>query len=868
MITASDAFMRQLYDSPGPFYQLVDITLTNGTTFSLDNSRLWDCGITIEDSVCGSEDKLEVGAAIINKATITINNIDDYFTEYDFNGAQVVPYVGLTLTGSGTVERYQKGVFNVDETSYDGSIITLTCLDRMSLFDTQYSTALSGSTTCTAIVQEIAQRHSITVDSYTWDNGIAVTIPEDVSTITDREMLSYVAQICGVYARMSRTGTLQFGWFNSSFTHQAVTDYDGGFLSNYQTGDTLDGGSFWSGGDTADGGSFSWGTADAHYVTGLWSKDVSVDEVLITGVNVTCEQTAADGTISDVTYSSGTTGYVIGIENNPLVTTANGQVIATYLGGILNGMHYRKASITHLCDPTFEAGDVATFRDGKGYEYNCLVSKTTFRVNSEQQTVSSGESVKRQNATRYSVETKNYTELRNKIVAEVQERASQISDLSTRIANAGGLYYTEETVGGATIHYLHDKPELEDSQIVMVLNDIGFSMSDDGGQTWSVSMQVDGTFIANLLSVEGINADWINVGTLNGITAILESGSVGGWTINANAIYKDRVDPNDSNIIYRTYLQGPIANNPASTWFISAQKSTNGGSSFVGEAYMTAEGGAWFSKILRDLYIQGSITFSDNDNDGLIFYHCGPNDYTISLRKMTTASTAEAVSLYDNTNNKIVWSYDYLDQCFHTQTVFYSHKMIYAMLGMTGEICQIFIRCPSSTGHGGRNAMFRNDGNNLYLLLTDPYTEDAWNSFRPFTVNLSTGSCVITGTISSSDRNMKHEIADLDERFLDFFDRLKPVGFKWNNGTSGRKHAGFIAQDVKEAMDASGISAMEFAGYVEMEDMDGNSCGLRYDQFIPILTKKVQEQQKVIDSQQAKIDDLEARLKALEAKLL
>lgn len=859
--------MRQLYDSPGPFYQLVDITLTNGTTFSLDNSRLWDCGITIEDSVCGSEDKLEVGAAIINKATITINNIDDYFTEYDFNGAQVVPYVGLTLTGSGTVERYQKGVFNVDETSYDGSIITLTCLDRMSLFDTQYSTALSGSTTCTAIVQEIAQRHSITVDSYTWDNGIAVTIPEDVSTITDREMLSYVAQICGVYARMSRTGTLQFGWFNSSFTHQAVTDYDGGFLSNYQTGDTLDGGSFWSGGDTADGGSFSWGTADAHYVTGLWSKDVSVDEVLITGVNVTCEQTAADGTISDVTYSSGTTGYVIGIENNPLVTTANGQVIATYLGGILNGMHYRKASITHLCDPTFEAGDVATFRDGKGYEYNCLVSKTTFRVNSEQQTVSSGESVKRQNATRYSVETKNYTELRNKIVAEVQERASQISDLSTRIANAGGLYYTEETVGGATIHYLHDKPELEDSQIVMVLNDIGFSMSDDGGQTWSVSMQVDGTFIANLLSVEGINADWINVGTLNGITAILESGSVGGWTINANAIYKDRVDPNDSNIIYRTYLQGPIANNPASTWFISAQKSTNGGSSFVGEAYMTAEGGAWFSKILRDLYIQGSITFSDNDNDGLIFYHCGPNDYTISLRKMTTASTAEAVALYDNTNNKIVWSYDYLDQCFHTQTVFYSHNMVYAMLGQTDEVGQMFIRCPSGSPYG-YNTIFRSDGKDFYILLTNANVESSWNSYRPFRIDLATGSCAITGTISSSDRNKKHDIQELDERFLDFFDRLTPVGFKWNNGTSGRQHAGFIAQDVKDALDASGIDTSEFAGYVEMEDMDGKSCGLRYDQFIPVLTKKVQEQQRVIDEQQARIDDLEARLKAIEAKLL
>lgn len=857
--------MRQLYDSPGPFYQLVDITLTNGTTFSLDNSRLWDCGITIEDSVCGSEDKLEVGAAIINKATITINNIDDYFTEYDFNGAQVVPYVGLTLTGSGTVERYQKGVFNVDETSYDGSIITLTCLDRMSLFDTQYSTALSGSTTCTAIVQEIAQRHSITVDSYTWDNGIAVTIPEDVSTITDREMLSYVAQICGVYARMSRTGTLQFGWFNSSFTHQAVTDYDGGFLSNYQTGDTLDGGSFWSGGDTADGGSFSWGTADAHYVTGLWSKDVSVDEVLITGVNVTCEQTAADGTISDVTYSSGTTGYVIGIENNPLVTTANGQVIATYLGGILNGMHYRKASITHLCDPTFEAGDVATFRDGKGYEYNCLVSKTTFRVNSEQQTVSSGESVKRQNATRYSVETKNYTELRNKIVAEVQERASQINDLSTQIANAGGLYYTEETVGGATIHYLHDKPELDESQIVMVLNDIGFSMSDDGGQTWSVSMQVDGTFIANLLSVEGINADWINVGTLNGVAAILESGSISGWTIGDTSIYKDRADPNDPNTIYRTHLQAPLVSNPSGTWFVSSQISHDGGNTFNSGCFFRADGGAWFNYLLNSPEIRGMLQFIANSEYGLDFKKCGVNQINVVLTKCTT-STSKAVRLRDVTNNADVWSYDSVNHYFNVSQVMESEKMIYADIGTNQG--NIFFRYPSSEASTKPyNSFVRNDGGYTYLLLTD-WDGETWNSYRPISVDNRTGSAIITGTISSSDRRKKHDIAELDERFLDFFDRLTPVGFKWNNGTSGRQHAGFIAQDVKEAMDASGISAMEFAGYVEMEDMDGNSCGLRYDQFIPVLTKKVQEQQRVIDEQQARIDDLEARLKAIEAKLL
>ena len=81
-----------------------------------------------------------------------------------------------------------------------------------------------------------------------------------------------------------------------------------------------------------------------------------------------------------------------------------------------------------------------------------------------------------------------------------------------------------------------------------------------------------------------------------------------------------------------------------------------------------------------------------------------------------------------------------------------------------------------------------------------------------------------------------------------------PYTYKMINGTSGRRHIGFIAQRIEEAMTECGISSMEFAGLIKapvyakkMLDQDGKETEeydtssdiidytyhLRYDEFIP-----------------------------------
>lgn len=139
----------------------------------------------------------------------------------------------------------------------------------------------------------------------------------------------------------------------------------------------------------------------------------------------------------------------------------------------------------------------------------------------------------------------------------------------------------------------------------------------------------------------------------------------------------------------------------------------------------------------------------------------------------------------------------------------------------------------------------------------------------------------VTSTISTSDRNSKKNIYNLDDKYIELFKKLIPVSFQFIDGTSGRTHIGFISQDVEEAMAAVGLTDIDFAGFCKdikkdcVEDDDGNitenivcdengepiyTYSLRYEEFIALNTKMIQLQEE-------KISNLEARLSKIE-KLL
>lgn len=116
------------------------------------------------------------------------------------------------------------------------------------------------------------------------------------------------------------------------------------------------------------------------------------------------------------------------------------------------------------------------------------------------------------------------------------------------------------------------------------------------------------------------------------------------------------------------------------------------------------------------------------------------------------------------------------------------------------------------------------------------------------------------GEIQTSDRNYKNSIENLPDKYVVLFDNLVPRRFKMNEGTSGRYHIGYIAQEVEEAMLKAGVDSLEFGGFVRDIDADGKEiCMLRYGEFDAIYAAKIKQLE-------SRIDELERRLANLETK--
>lgn len=143
------------------------------------------------------------------------------------------------------------------------------------------------------------------------------------------------------------------------------------------------------------------------------------------------------------------------------------------------------------------------------------------------------------------------------------------------------------------------------------------------------------------------------------------------------------------------------------------------------------------------------------------------------------------------------------------------------------------------------------------------YMVYSWN----YTIGIgsSSGSNQLYGTwycngsvINSSDRNAKNSIADIDEKYDTLFDGLRARLYRYNDGTSGRLHSGFVAQEVEEAMQAANVPTSDFAAFcVDGAGTDKERCGLRYEEFVSLNTWQIQKLK-------AHLQEVENRLAILE----
>ena len=141
MITVSQSYRDSLAQNRR-FDAVVNIVLNDDTVLrTLHNSDLR--AFSIDNAVSEDNKFTMLGSVIINQLSLTIDNRSGEFSHRDFNAAEITCSLNHTLPNN-TTETISKGVFYVNEDTYQDGIIKLKCLDNMVRFEKDYAKIFLG----------------------------------------------------------------------------------------------------------------------------------------------------------------------------------------------------------------------------------------------------------------------------------------------------------------------------------------------------------------------------------------------------------------------------------------------------------------------------------------------------------------------------------------------------------------------------------------------------------------------------------------------------------------------------------------------------------------------------------------------------
>lgn len=645
MRNLSTEFKEQQNSGNRNYLKYADFTFTDGSTLSITDKDLWSNGFNFEDAVSQSG-SFDIGAAIVNKLTLQINNFSGKYTDYIWDGARVVCYIGLELSTG--IEKIRICTMTVTDAPYQSTaIISLTCEDSMRLFDRDYSESkLTYPATRLQIIQDACEVCGVTLQSTRFDNDdfVIQNRPDD-SSITFRQVIAWVAQMGCQWAKCDEYGRLCFGWYErevpDNFYDLVETPW-----KDVEGNDILD-------------------TTGEQIITIMQTGITAIQtngftpwlyDLEITGIKVT-EYVENSSQNEAKTYQSGKSGYVIEISDNKLIQEGSGEKICQIIADRCVGLKFRPFTTGALTNIAWEAGDTIAISDRNGKQYKSYLTSVTLNPGAFEQLECSAKSASRNKQKQYSLNQQIQAENNKNLRDERTAREKAIEELSQRLSESSGTYTTVETQpDGSNIYYLHNKPQLSDSDIVWKMTAEAWAVSTDGGQHWNGGMTVDGDVIARILTATGVNADWINTGTIKAIdkdgnTTFLVDVTTGRVVINAdsvqvkgkdvNAIAKEKAETEVNNFISNTYttdinnLQSQIdgqietffydyeptlQNIPASGWTTNEERKKHEGDLFYwkskGYAYRFMQDGAtWKWQLVQDTDITLALAAAEKAQD-------------------------------------------------------------------------------------------------------------------------------------------------------------------------------------------------------------------------------------------------------------
>ena len=274
-------------------------------------SRTFECRVTIGDRVFtnnevqsidlngGIQDVFSIGNTPSMCLELVLRNTTD--TIFTTNSVKVE--IGLKI--GNTIEYIPLGIFNIEDIKKDDYTTKFTCYDNMTKFEIAYFSSLGDKPTLQQVVNELASKTGVqftgSLPSYT---------VKKLEGFTCREVLGYVASLCGGNALITR---------------------DGEFTIVYPTDISRD--------------------------VGEGVFDLQRDEVKYKVGKITC-QIKEQETISK--GSLGTDSMELSFEN-PWVT----ETILTDIYNRLNGFNYLGYTMKWQGDLSLDIGDIITYTDAK-----------------------------------------------------------------------------------------------------------------------------------------------------------------------------------------------------------------------------------------------------------------------------------------------------------------------------------------------------------------------------------------------------------------------------------------------------------------------------------------------------------------------
>ena len=547
MINVSNAFREKL-EAGEPVRMVVDITFPDGTKKTINEDIMnGDNGF----SDCAESSSFPIGATICKTLTLSINNDQEQWKNYNFYGAKIHAYLKLQTSYAapesvsalldesynpildstgGTIiatqaatkdiiETIDKGVYTVTTPEQYSDIINVTALDDMYKANKAYTSGLKLPQSLINLVRDACKTVGIGMN-ITMEHGdiIIRNIPD---SMTFRQLFGYAAMIESANARIDYSGNLQFvKWdFGKMESDNAATVDADGFIHFGDANPSIDADGFVSlPGWTINAEGFlaltSGPGSDVQRLMAYANPPaISSDDIVITGIKVTNGQ-SNDDTDTDYSGMYGEEGYVLELENE-LIDTDQLQTIANIIGEQIVGARFRNLEGDLVYNPLVEFGDMVYTYDRLGNKYVTPLTDVSGNVGGLTTVKAQADDPIRGSSDFYGNSTKAIVAARRMVQKEKTAREEAIQRLAETLSSSSGLYMTQEPQqDGSIIYYMHNKPTIAESNIIWKLTAEAFAVSIDGGKTYPYGFAVTGELITRLLYAEGINADYIDAGTL------------------------------------------------------------------------------------------------------------------------------------------------------------------------------------------------------------------------------------------------------------------------------------------------------------------------------------------------------------------